>query len=81
MDERDSADSGVKRRLDMENIDQFENGSLDGKIAMITDGFEEFVVNEDMGTVNEHPKHSKKAGANSPSLGSADSREESVREQ
>jgi hypothetical protein len=81
MDDRDSTESGVKRRLDMDIEDQIENGSLEDKIAMITDGSEELVVNENMGTVNERHKRSKKARANSPSLGSADSREGSVREQ
>jgi hypothetical protein len=81
MDDRDSSDSGVKRRLDLDNEEQVENGSIDGKIAMITDGSEDLVANENMSTANERPKRSKKAGANSPSLGSANSREGSVREQ
>jgi hypothetical protein len=81
MDDQDSSDSRVKRRLDLNNEEQVENGSIDGKIAMITDGSEDLVANENMSTANERPKRSKKAGANSPSLGSADSREGSVREQ
>jgi hypothetical protein len=84
-DERDSTDSGVKRRLQLENGKISENESSDigdgSALPMITDGqktLEEDTFDDDM---VDRSKRTKKAGASSPSLGSAGSREESVRSQ
>jgi hypothetical protein len=84
-DERESTDSGVKRRLQLENGKISKNESSDigdgSALPMITDGqktLEEDTFDDDM---VDRSKRTKKAGASSPSLGSAGSREESVRSQ
>jgi hypothetical protein len=68
LDDRESTDSGVKRRLEL----GFPNPNLEddptlGRVPMITDG----AFNQEMllvETENERTKCSKKAGANFPSL-------------
>jgi hypothetical protein len=64
MDDRESIDSGVKRRLALENTTEFQEDLNDGNVPMITDGAVLFGENEEMDTEKERPKRSKKAGAN-----------------
>jgi hypothetical protein len=78
MDERDSTDSGAKRRLALElPLNSNDVNPETGMVPMLTD--ENQARTEVAET--ERNKRSKKDGANSPSLGSAGSREESVRSQ
>jgi hypothetical protein len=78
MDERDSTDSGAKRRLALEfPLNSNDVNPETGLVPMLTD--ENQARTEVAET--ERNKRSKKDGANSPSLGSAGSREESVRSQ
>jgi hypothetical protein len=85
-DDRDSTESGVKRRLNLEDGKLSEeecsdtgNGTV---LPMITDGQHSLDVgNTDGKNMMDRSKCTKKDGASSPSLGSADSREESVRSQ
>jgi hypothetical protein len=84
-DDRDSTESGVKRRLNLEGGTLSEEDcSVTGDgtaLPMITDGQQPLdAVNTD-GNMMDRSKRTKKDGASSPSLGSADSREESVRSQ
>jgi hypothetical protein len=78
MDERDTTDSGAKRRLALElPLNSNDVNPETGMVPMLTD--ENQARTEVAET--ERNKRSKKDGANSPSLGSAGSREESVRSQ
>jgi hypothetical protein len=84
-DDRDSPESGVKRRLQLENgkFSKEESSDIgDGSaLPMITDEqktLEKDTIDDDM---VDRSKHTKKAGASSPSLGSAGSLEESVQSQ
>jgi hypothetical protein len=82
-DDRDSTESGVKRRLNLEDGKLSEeecsdtgNGTV---LPMFTDGQHSLDVgNTDGKNMMDRNKRTKKDGASSPSLGSADSREESV---
>jgi hypothetical protein len=79
-----STDSGVKRRLllteglDTDGLDDTNNEDGD---LMVTDKNPPLIDESESIAENERKKRSKKAGAISPSLGSAGSREESVRSQ
>jgi hypothetical protein len=64
MDDRESINSGVKRRLALENTTEFQEDLNDGNVPMITDGAVLFGENEEMDTEKERPKRSKKARAN-----------------
>jgi hypothetical protein len=72
------SDAGAKRRLSMGISNPIFEEIKDGSIPMITDG------NLPLGTMSivddgtDRSKRTKKARADSPSLGSADSREESI---
>jgi hypothetical protein len=81
VDDRTSTDSGTKRRLALEyNNPTAEDNDGNSTLPMITDepsSPQAQVEDSDI----ERNKRSKKAGADSPSLGSAGSREESVRSQ
>jgi hypothetical protein len=82
MENSESSDPGTKRRLEFDNSlleDETLPQNLENlAVAMITDGTEIPLANEgdDIRT-----KRSRKAGANSPSLGSAGSFEGPVRSQ
>jgi hypothetical protein len=81
-----SSELGAKMRLALpiENIES-DNGNMLGALknpeAMITDETNLAMANFENDMVMDRTKHSKKDGAESPSLGSAGSREEPVREQ
>jgi hypothetical protein len=83
MEDSENSDPGAKRRLNLvtdlvgENVD-LPQDHRNKAIPMIMVGSEDSLANEANTT---RTKHSKKAGANSPSLGSAGSLEESVRSQ
>jgi hypothetical protein len=84
-EDRDSTESGVKRHLNLENKKLTEEESSDigdgATLPVIMDGqktLDEDTSDDDM---MDRSKRTKKAGASSPSLGSAGSREESVRSQ
>jgi hypothetical protein len=83
LEDSENSDPGAKRRLNLvtdlvgENVD-LPQDHRNKAIPMIMDGSEDSLANEANTT---RTKHSKKAGANSPSLGSAGSLEESVRSQ
>jgi hypothetical protein len=85
MDDREPVDKAAKRRLDLvtdnpeDEERELSKNSDDGALPMITNGsIGEAPVNED---ASGRTKRSKKAGADSPSLGSAGSFEGSVRSQ
>jgi hypothetical protein len=83
MSDRESSESGAKRRLDLNSAGDDESlVEKENMLAVVvTDGTTPPTTRMDVDKENERLKHSKKAGANSPSLGSAGSREEPVRSQ
>jgi hypothetical protein len=83
MSDRESSESGAKRRLDLNNAGDEESLVEKENVlaVVVTDGTISPMTRMDVDKENERLKHSKKAGANSPSLGSAGSHEESVRSQ
>jgi hypothetical protein len=80
MQDRDSSDAGAKRRLALEEALPSETENQIGRVPMITDGTE-ILADANVGIEKDRNKRSKKDGADSPSLGSAGSLEESVRAQ
>jgi hypothetical protein len=78
MEDRESTDSGAKRRLLLITGAQPEDDFGAGTIPMITDTSTIPDATKERETDTDRVKRSKKAGADSPSLGSAGSREESV---
>jgi hypothetical protein len=61
--------------------DQLQEQDEGANLPMNTEDNLDLLENVDGGKLNERKKRTKKAGADSPSLGSAGSREESVRSQ
>jgi hypothetical protein len=83
MTDRDSTESGVKRRLQLDNQEE-ENAMLEKENALamvVNDGTHPSTAMMEVETEKDRLKCSKKTGANSPSLGSAGSHEEPVRSQ
>jgi hypothetical protein len=81
MNDRHSSDSGAKRRLSLGYSNPVFEEQVEGTLPMITE-FEIPQANgETFDTEMDRSKRTKKDGADSPSLGSAGSREESVRSQ
>jgi hypothetical protein len=83
MTDRDSMESGVKRRLLLDNPVE-ENTMLEKENALalvVNDGNLPSTYMMEVETDKDQLKRSKKAGANSPSLGSAGSFKELVRSQ
>jgi hypothetical protein len=86
-EDRGSADSGVKRRLLLQSERQCaeedeileEEGNL--AVAMVTDESGMPIVSNTEEVEADRKKRTKKAGADSPSLGSAGSLERPVRSQ
>jgi hypothetical protein len=80
-DNREASDAGAKRRLSLGFSNPIFEETEDGSIPMITDGNLPLGIVSTVDDGTDRSKRTKKAGADSPSLGSADSREESVRSQ
>jgi hypothetical protein len=71
MDDRNSTNSGVKRLLPLENESPIEVPDGHGAAAMITDGSTPVVDDAEDDKDIDRTKRSRKAGAISPSNGSA----------
>jgi hypothetical protein len=86
LDKHNLANLAAKRALDMSNVPEkdkvtgYEEVNGNGITHMITDG-ETVLVNEEVNNEKDRTKRTKKDGAVSPSIGSAGSREDSVRSQ
>jgi hypothetical protein len=83
MTDRDSTESGVKRRLELDNQEEEDTtlGKENALAVVVHDDTHPPTAMMEVETEKDRLKRSKKAGAISPSLGSAGSQEESVRSQ
>jgi hypothetical protein len=81
LDNREASDAGAKTRLSLGFSNPIFEETGDGSIPMITDGNLPLGIVSTVDDGTDRSKRTKKAGADSPSLGLADSREESVRSQ
>jgi hypothetical protein len=83
LDDHDpSNDSGAKRRLQIEyDMESQKEETNDIPLAMATDNDPPNITTNSLERENDRSKRTKKAGADSPSLRSADSNEESDRAQ
>jgi hypothetical protein len=83
MDDRSSTDSGVKRRLQLEEKDTEELADIfpHGSTPMVTDAMTKPSADLEEVDDDERNKRSKRDGAISTSTGSAGSREDPVRSQ
>jgi hypothetical protein len=78
--DRDSLDNGAKRRLSLGFSNPIFEDVDNGTLPMVTDA-DTLPTDGNLVADMDRSKRTKKAGANSPSLGSAGSLEESVRSQ
>jgi hypothetical protein len=83
LDDHDSStDSGAKRRLQIEYDTEPRGEEMNDKaLAMVTDNDLLITTSNTQEMENDRSKRTKKAGADSPLLRSADSQEESDRAQ